>query len=114
MIETTKELAKEVLQSPKMGHVVAVATTGTGISSVFDYFDYIPDSIGKLATLVGMILSITLIRVHIARYRNIQLDNRTKELENKRKELELNELKKSYSLATPIFIPKNKGLNGKE
>lgn len=44
--------------------VVASATVATGVSTLLEK---IPDDIGKLATLVGIVLSAVLIYVHISR-----------------------------------------------
>ena len=56
-----KDLIHEVLINPKAAQAVAMATTGTGMGTIFDV---IPDDIGKLATLVGIILSSILIYKH--------------------------------------------------
>ena len=47
--------------SPKIATAVAAVTTGTGASWLW----WVPDDVGKLATLVGVVLSVVLIRVHL-------------------------------------------------
>lgn len=47
-----------VLSDPKAAATVSAATTASGVST---WFDLIPNDIGKLATVVGMFLSIILI-----------------------------------------------------
>ena len=56
-----KDVIQEVAANPKAAQLVAMATTGTGVGTIFDI---IPDDIGKLATLVGIILSSILIYKH--------------------------------------------------
>jgi hypothetical protein len=51
----------EAVTSPKIASAVASVTTGTGIGTIFDL---IPDDIGKLATLIGILLSSVLIYTH--------------------------------------------------
>ncbi len=58
---SVKDLLEQVTQSPKAAAAVSAATTGTGLGT---FLDYIPSDIGKLATLVGIILSSVLIRTH--------------------------------------------------
>lgn len=55
-----------ILDSQPVGYVVAGSTTATGLST---WLNLIPNEIGKLATLVGVILSITIIVMHIRRMR---------------------------------------------
>lgn len=67
-------IKSEVIQlamDPKTAAVVATTTTGTGISTIFDL---IPGDIGKLATLIGMILSIILIYSHILSVKKTKLE----------------------------------------
>ena len=59
----------------KTAAVVAATTTGTGLGTILDL---IPDSIGKLATLVGIFLSLTLLYTHLRRSSN---DSKIKNLE---------------------------------
>lgn len=70
-----KSIAEEIIQSPKAGHVVAMTTTTTGVGTILDL---IPDDIGKLATLCGIVLTVVLVYVHIQRWR---LDKEKDELE---------------------------------
>lgn len=55
-----------MIEGTKSAAVTAAATTGLSLGTVLEW---IPDAIGKLGTLVGIILSIVLIAVHIRRYR---------------------------------------------
>lgn len=68
---SAKELIQEGATSLKAAIVVSAGTTGSGVGMILDL---IPDGIGKLATLVGVVLSIVLIRVHLANYRKIELE----------------------------------------
>ncbi len=55
-----------------MIHDIRVAATvagGTVVSGITQVLDLIPDNIGKLATLIGIILSSVLIYIHIRRAR---------------------------------------------
>lgn len=90
------EAAAQILASPKMGASVAASTTAAGIST---WVDLIPDDIGKVATLVGICLSLvyifTTVRKHRAEFRNIQLRNDALELDNAAKRLEIERRKAS-------------------
>ena len=55
---------QHVVTNTKTGAAVATTTTTTGLGT---FLDWIPSDIGKLATLVGILLSLTLIYVHVAR-----------------------------------------------
>ena len=52
----------EAVTSVKTAGAVAAATITTGLST---WIDLIPDNIGKLASLAGLLLSFVLICVHI-------------------------------------------------
>jgi len=54
------------LTDGRLGSAVATGTTGTGIAT---WLQMIPNDIGKLATLMGMVLSIVLILSHILKMR---------------------------------------------
>ncbi len=58
---SVKDFVQELAANPKTAHVTATLTTGTGLGTVMEW---IPDDIGKLATLVGIVLSLVLIRNH--------------------------------------------------
>ncbi len=64
-----------MIQDVKTAVVVATGTTGAGVSS---WLELIPNDIGKLATIAGIILSIVLIYSHIGKGR---LERRKLELE---------------------------------
>ena len=55
-----------VLDSQPAGHLVAGGTMGTGLAT---WLNLIPNEIGKLATLVGIILSVVLIIMHTRKIR---------------------------------------------
>jgi len=60
---------KELMADPRIGAAVASGTVGTGT-----IIDLIPDGIGKVSMLIGMILSILLIRVHYANLQKIKME----------------------------------------
>lgn len=66
-----KEVVQEIIHSPKVAAGVSAVTTGTGAGTILEW---IPDDIGKLATLVGIILSVILIRVHLIGLKKLQLE----------------------------------------
>jgi hypothetical protein len=51
-------IVNEILSNPKAASAVSVTTTTTGVAT---WLDWIPNDIGKLATLIGGVLSIVLI-----------------------------------------------------
>ena len=53
-----------MVADPKVAYGVSGTTATTGIA---DWLNWIPDDIGKLATLVGIVLSLVLIGNHAAR-----------------------------------------------
>lgn len=59
-------MSHEILNQTKVAVTAAVTTISSGIGMIFDL---IPDDIGKLATLVGIVLSSVLIRNHIIKGR---------------------------------------------
>jgi len=72
---SAKEGLIELAQNPKIASAVGTATMGTGMGTIFDV---IPNDIGKLATLVGIVLSLVLIYTHLrkgrAEYKKIELE----------------------------------------
>ena len=56
-----KEVIVEVTQNAKIATTVSTFTTGIGLGTMFEL---IPHDIGKLATVVGIVLSIVLIYTH--------------------------------------------------
>lgn len=54
--------ASEILTSTKAATVSATATTTSGVAT---FLEWIPSDIGKLATLIGIVLSSVLIYTHI-------------------------------------------------
>lgn len=74
-------IKEQIVHNPKIAAGVSAMTTGTGAGTVLDW---IPDDIGKLATLVGIILSVILIRVYTVTLKKGQLElsiMKAKELE---------------------------------
>lgn len=58
---SAKDGLAELAQNPKVASAVSTLTTGTGLGT---FLDVIPNDIGKLATLVGIVLSTVLIYTH--------------------------------------------------
>jgi hypothetical protein len=58
---SARDVVTEIVQNPRIASAVASLTTGTGVGTILDL---IPDDIGKLATLVGIVLSTVLIYTH--------------------------------------------------
>lgn len=58
---SVKEGVQQLASNPKIASGVSAMTTGTGIGT---FLDWIPNDIGKLATLVGIVLSMVLIYTH--------------------------------------------------
>lgn len=55
-----------LMTDPKTGYVVGTGTTTSGLGT---WLDLIPNEIGKLATLVGICLSMVLIVMHLRKMR---------------------------------------------
>lgn len=74
---SVKESLTQMMTDTKIATGVATTTTGTGLAT---FLDIIPDGIGKLATLVGIVLSCVLIYTHLrkgrAEYDKIRLETR--------------------------------------
>lgn len=65
--------------SAKTATAVAAVTTTTGVST---WLSWIPDEVGKLATVCGAVLSVVLIRVHLTSLEKLRTEiaiMRTKE-----------------------------------
>lgn len=58
---SVKEGLTTLAQNPKVASAVSTITTGTGLGT---FLDLIPNEVGKLATVVGIILSSVLIYTH--------------------------------------------------
>lgn len=56
----------KVVEGTKSAVITAAATTGFSVGTVLDW---IPDGVGKLGALVGVILSVVLIIIHIRRHK---------------------------------------------
>ena len=72
------EAIAQIAQNPKVAIGVSTATAGTGAGMILDW---IPTDIGKVATVVGIVLSIVLIRVHLMTYKQSKLNAAKTELE---------------------------------
>lgn len=66
-----KEAIEQVAFSAKAAWTVVGSTITTSVAALFNI---IPDDIGKLGTLIGIVLSIILIRVHIINTRKVKLE----------------------------------------
>lgn len=82
-------VTQELVQNPKVVHAVAAATASVGTST---WLSWIPADIGKLGTLVGIVLSTVLIVVHITKLIH---DRKIRDIELERQMLELENLKTS-------------------
>jgi hypothetical protein len=73
--------ARSAMYEQKLAAAVSAATTGSGLATILNL---LPNNIGEVATFVGIILSLLLIRVHF-----VSLQKQKFELEvMKRKEAE--------------------------
>lgn len=89
-----KESVKEVIQDTLVDTKIAVAvSTGTSSSGLGTMLGMIPDDIGKLGVIVGMILSTVLIISHVKKA-IYEYKDRIREIE--KNELELAILRKKY------------------
>ncbi len=61
---SVKEVFQGVISNPKIASSVSAATTTTGLGTILEW---VPNDIGKLATLVGIMLSLVLIYTHLRR-----------------------------------------------
>jgi hypothetical protein len=78
---SAKEQIIQAASSPKLAATVSAATTSTGMATVLEW---IPDDIGKLATLVGIVLSLLLIYSHSLTIRKSRIELRRMEAEEVR------------------------------
>jgi len=78
--DTVAQFAKSATEGPATAVSVSAVTTWFNISYLLDK---IPDSIGKLAALIGIFLSLVLIYSHIRlgriKYKNLLLEIKIKE-----------------------------------
>lgn len=58
---SVREGLQQLASNPKVASGVSAMTTGTGLGTLLDW---IPNDIGKLATVVGIVLSMVLIYSH--------------------------------------------------
>jgi hypothetical protein len=78
--------ASELVQSAKIATGVSAATTTSGIATVLEW---IPTDIGKLATLIGLILSTVLIFTH---WKKSKRAGEIHDLEKRKLEIEIENL----------------------
>ncbi len=78
-----KNALVETALTTKTGMIVAGSTAGTGAGT---WLNLIPSEIGKLATLVGIVLSLVLIRSH---WQRIKLDAAASRVALAKSELEM-------------------------
>lgn len=64
------------MTDPKTGYIVGTGTTTSGLGT---WMDMIPNDIGKLATLVGICLSLVLIVMHLRKMRQDTAEGRLRE-----------------------------------
>lgn len=65
----------DVLTNPKTATSTSLATTTTGVAT---WLDWIPNDIGKLATLIGMVLSTVLIVYWARKIRSEHISDKLK------------------------------------
>lgn len=65
-----------LITDPKLGYVVGTGTTTSGLGT---WLDLIPNEIGKLATLVGICLSLVLIAMHLRKMRQDAREGKLRE-----------------------------------
>lgn len=61
----------KILTCPQTGSIIAITTITTSMGM---NLDWIPDDIGKLATLIGIVLSMVLICSHLQNVKKIKLE----------------------------------------
>jgi len=85
------QIVEVTTTNPKAGHVAASTTATTGMMT---WLEVIPSEIGKLATLIGIVLSLVLIytnaKYHKKRMKVLDLDAEIKRLEKMKLEAEVN------------------------
>ncbi len=61
----------DLLNDLRVGWTTVVGLTGTGLGALLEW---IPDDIGKLGSVVGLILATVLIRVHLKTHEKLSLE----------------------------------------
>lgn len=84
-----KSVLHVIAQSPKTAALTSAVTTGSGFGT---FFDWLPSDIGKLGALIGIGLSIVLIRAHIINIKKSHLDIEIKRNQIKIQQHELDNL----------------------
>ena len=89
-----------MLNDMKVASVVATGTVSTGVGSILDL---IPDDVGKVAVLLGAVLSVVLIYTHLRNgpltLESTRLQNLNFDLDQKRKRLEIQLLEEELANA---------------
>lgn len=87
-------------QSPKTAGTISAATVASGTGT---YLDLIPDDIGKLATLIGIILSIVLIYTHLRKsHLEVKHAKLQMQIMQRREEDRRREIKERKSTGAPV------------
>jgi len=82
------QVATHLADNPKTGQIIAGVTVASGVST---WADWLPTDLGKIATFVGIVLSLVVIYVTIQRERR---ERRRAELEQENLRMELAERKR--------------------
>lgn len=77
---------QQIAQSGKIAAGTSAATTGSGFAT---WLEWIPSDIGKLATLIGISLSIVLIFTHVKKHKRDEEEHK-KRMEYLRKKIKSN------------------------
>lgn len=80
-----------ILQDPRVANVVATGTVASGMGT---YLSLIPDEIGKLATLVGLLLTLILSYSHWIIIKKNRLELRIAERKEEERLAEMEDRKK--------------------
>ena len=83
MTNFVQNVAQDIAQSAKIATAVSTTTIGSGVATILEW---IPDDIGKVATLIGMLLSTILIYTHIKKYKR---EGREQEREEEKHKLQI-------------------------
>lgn len=86
-----QQIASELANNPKVATATAGATASAGMGTMLEW---IPGDIGKLATVIGIILSTVLIINHYRRGKLINIDVENAKLQHEKLQLEIDKLKK--------------------
>jgi hypothetical protein len=68
---TYKAITEELMANPKVATAISAGTISSGLGT---FLDLIPSDIGKLATLLGVVLTVILIRSHWLNIKKLSLE----------------------------------------